>query len=119
VTEQVLTTDETPLAERRPHAEGGSHGAHPKDSVYIIVAAVLAAITLAEVLMSYSHIAYFTNWTLIVLAILKFALVVLFFMHLRFDNPVFRRLFLTGIMVAVSVYLIVLFSLGVFGGTHK
>jgi cytochrome c oxidase subunit IV len=116
-TDQALTTEETP--ERRPHAEGGAHGAHPTDTTYIIVAAVLAGITAVEVGLSYWHVAYLTNTSLLILAIAKFSLVAMFFMHLRFDNRVLRRLFLTGIVVAVSVYLIVLFSLGVFGGTHK
>ena len=42
------------------------------------------------------------------LSVVKFALVVLWFMHLRFDNPIFKRIFVFGLMLAVVVYLIVL-----------
>jgi len=38
--------------------------------------------------------------------------VVLWFMHLRFDSPIFRRLFATGLALALSVYLIVLVIFG-------
>jgi cytochrome c oxidase subunit 4 len=44
----------------------------------------------------------------------KFALVALFFMHLRFDSKLFRRLFVTGIILAIAVYMIALTSLHVF-----
>ena len=80
---------------------------------------VTFVLTSIEVAMSYLKIEYFTNVTLLVLAVAKFSLVAMFFMHLRFDNPVLRRLFLTGIIVAFSVYLVVILTLGVFGGTHK
>ena len=33
-------------------------------------------------------------------------------MHLRFDSVIFRRLFLIGIVLALTVYLIVLFIFG-------
>jgi cytochrome c oxidase subunit 4 len=35
-------------------------------------------------------------------------MVVLWFMHLRFDSRLFRRLFVTGIVLALFVYTIVL-----------
>ena len=113
-TEQALTTEETPAAERRTYAEGGAHGAHPTDSTYIIVAAVLAAITAIEVGLSYSHLAYLTNASLLVLAVAKFAMVVMFFMHLRFDSRLFRWVFCTGLFTATIVYLIVLSMFHVF-----
>jgi hypothetical protein len=31
-----------------------------------------------------------------------------FFMHLRYDNPIFRRAFVFGLVLAVVVYLIAL-----------
>jgi len=44
----------------------------------------------------------------------KFSLVALFFMHLRFDSKLCRRLFVTGIILAIIVYAIALTSLHVF-----
>jgi hypothetical protein len=35
-------------------------------------------------------------------------------MHLRFDKPVLRRLFVTGVVLAVLVYVAYLATLGVF-----
>jgi cytochrome c oxidase subunit 4 len=116
--ETETPTPTTPDTEEgsRPHPEGGSHGNHPSDGTYIVVALVLALATAIEVGMSYWKVKYFTNFTLLILAIFKFSLVVMFFMHLRFDNKVLRRLFLTGIVVALSVYFIVMLTFGLFVG---
>jgi hypothetical protein len=40
--------------------------------------------------------------------------VVGYFMHLKFDNPIVRRLFVMGIVLAVAVYVIYLLTMGVF-----
>ena len=50
---------------------------------------------------------------LLFFAILKFTLVVLYFMHLKFDAIIFRRLMMTGIVLALSVYIIVLLTFGI------
>ena len=54
-----------------------------------------------------------TTLMLVMMAV-KFALVALYFMHLRFDSKLFRRLFVTGIILAIAVYIIALTSLHVF-----
>ncbi len=41
-------------------------------------------------------------------AIVKFTTVVAFFMHLRFDSRLFRRLFVLGLVLAIFVFTIVL-----------
>ena len=41
----------------------------------------------------------------------KFALVASWFMHLRTDRPVFKRLFIVGAIAAPLLYLIVLATL--------
>ena len=112
----MSATDTEPAHDEggRPHPEGGAHGNHPSDGTYILVALVLAVLTAIEVAMSYWKVKYFTNFTLLILALFKFSLVVMFFMHLRFDNRVLRRLFLTGIAVALSVYIIVMLTFGLF-----
>jgi cytochrome c oxidase subunit 4 len=35
---------------------------------------------------------------------IKFALVVRWFMHLRFDSRLFMRLFVTGVVLALSIF---------------
>jgi cytochrome c oxidase subunit 4 len=86
---------------------------HPGPRQYVMVAAVLAVATAMEVAWYYLSVphALFVG-LLLVLAVLKFALVALWFMHLRFDNKIFKRLFLMGLLLALSVYLIVLTIFG-------
>ena len=38
--------------------------------------------------------------------IIKFATVAGYFMHLKYDNPIFRRVFIFGLILAVIVYAI-------------
>ena len=46
---------------------------------------------------------------------IKFMIVASFFMHLKFDNKILRRLFITGITLALFCYLIVLLMFRDFG----
>ena len=94
-----------------------AEGHHPSEGQYIVIAAILAVLTGIEVALSYLKIGGsqgITNGALLVLAAIKFAMVAMFFMHLRFDKPVVRRLFVTGLVLAVLVYIAYLLTLGVF-----
>ena len=98
-----------PTAAEATHAEHEAHAhEHPSDKKYIIVALILAGFTALEVLTYFVDFKAAAVPTLIVLMIIKFAMVVLYFMHLRFDSPVFMRLFVTGLTLAISVYAIML-----------
>ncbi len=102
-----------PVVKTAPE-EGGTQHDHPSEWEYIKVALVLAAITLAEVLVYYvESLGDLLIYILIVLSMVKFAMVVLWFMHLRFDSRLFRRLFVTGILLAFFCYLIVLSTIHV------
>jgi cytochrome c oxidase subunit 4 len=94
----------------------GTGHQHPSDLQYVWVAIFLAVVTGAEVAMSYIDV---TNAVyipvLLVMMIVKFSVVVLWFMHLRFDSRLFRRLFLSGIVLAVGVYMAFLLSMQYFG----
>ncbi|MDQ3879329.1 MAG: cytochrome C oxidase subunit IV family protein [Actinomycetota bacterium] len=82
---------------------------HPGPRQYVGVAVVLAIITGIEVAIYYvSSLKSVLVPMLIVLSILKFSLVVLWFMHLRFDSLMFRRLFVTGVVLAFAVFAVVL-----------
>jgi cytochrome c oxidase subunit 4 len=103
--------------EYEPHGEAHlppEDQAHPGPREYVLVAVVLAVVTGLEVALFYieflSSAAVITG--LLLLMTIKFSLVVLWFMHLRFDPPVFKRLFVTGLMLAMSVFLIVLLTFG-------
>jgi heme/copper-type cytochrome/quinol oxidase subunit 4 len=52
---------------------------------------------------------------LMVMAIMKFAIVAAYYMHLVTDRQIFRRFFVLGLSAAVVLYLIVLSTLNVFG----
>ena len=97
-----------PVVKTTPE-EGGTEHAHPSELEYIKVAIVLALITGAEVAVYYvKSLGSLLVYILVVLSLAKFSMVVLWFMHLRFDSRLFRRLFVTGILLAMFVYAIVL-----------
>jgi cytochrome c oxidase subunit IV len=99
------------------HDEHDEHAhAHPSDGQYVLIALFLAAITGAEVGLYYIKGLDFIVLAglLSVLMVVKFATVAAFFMHLRFDNKIFRIVFITGIVLATAVYLIVLSTFHVF-----
>ena len=104
--------DTGPVVETAPE-HGGSEHAHPSELEYIKIAIILAAITLAEVLVYYiESLEGLLVPILLVFSTIKFAMVVLWFMHLRFDSRLFRRLFVTGLILAFFVYAIVLATFG-------
>jgi cytochrome c oxidase subunit IV len=86
---------------------------HPGPAQYVFVAVVLSVVTLLEVALYYfARSVEVPRIVLVALLLgmgaLKFALVVLWFMHLRFDNPLFRRVFTGGLVLAILLYVIVL-----------
>jgi cytochrome c oxidase subunit 4 len=84
---------------------------HPGPKRYVIVALILAVVTLAEVAIYYiSALEDVLVPLLIVFSLFKFILVALYFMHLKFDSRIFRRLFVTGIVLAFFVFTIVLLT---------
>jgi cytochrome c oxidase subunit 4 len=92
-------------------------GHHPTEGQYVLIAGILAVLTGIEVALSYLKVGGsqgLTNGALLVLAGIKFAMVAAFFMHLRFDKPIVRRLFVTGLILAILVYVAYLSTLGVF-----
>ena len=102
------TGEPGPVVKTTPE-EGGTHHDHPSELEYIKIAAVLALITGAEVAVYYvKSLGNLLVYILVVLSLAKFSMVVLWFMHLRFDSRLFRRLFATGLALAVFCYTAVL-----------
>jgi len=90
---------------------------HPGPREYVKVAIVLAVATGIEVSLFYLNLPHALFVLLLLFfAAIKFSLVVLWFMHLRFDSRLFRRMFLLGLSLATTVYLIVLTTFGIFRG---
>jgi len=91
-------------------AAAKEHG-HPKEKVYVVVALWLALITGLEITISYIKMPDAAKIVaLVLLSVIKFAAVVGYFMHLKFDNPTLRKPFITGIILAGAVYTIVLLA---------
>ncbi len=110
MTTEPITRDEStgPVVETPEH-EGGTKHDHPGERQYIVIAVILAAITGIEVAASYiDSLKDVRPFILIFLSIIKFVMVVAWFMHLRFDSRLFRRLFVAGIFLAIFCYTAVL-----------
>jgi cytochrome c oxidase subunit 4 len=86
--------------------------AHPEPRQYVTIAIVLAIITAIEVAVYYiTAVKDLLVPMLLVMSVVKFVLVALWFMHLRFDSHVFRRFFMIGIVLALIVFAVVLVTL--------
>jgi cytochrome c oxidase subunit 4 len=89
---------------------------HPTEAQYWKIFFLLFAITAVEVLLYYKSIpgVNLNNAALGILALTKFVVVVGYFMHLKFDNRILRRLFVSGFVLAMFVYIAYLLTMGVF-----
>jgi cytochrome c oxidase subunit 4 len=102
--------------EVEPQGDHADHAGHPSEAKYIKIALILGAVTAVEVALyywSFSNEAA-NNAVLLVLAAVKFVIVAAYFMHLKFDNRLLRRLFITGFILATFCYIAYLLTLGVF-----
>jgi len=117
-TDLVRAGDLIPEAALR-HAPGllpGELKEHPDPLQYVIVAVVLVVITGLEIGVSYLEGSIPNGLIitlLLVMAFVKFFLVASWYMHLRTDQPVFRRFFILGSIAAVGLYALVLLMLHV------
>ncbi len=91
----------------------GAHAGHPGPAEYVMVGGVLAVLTAIEVVL------YYVNFPrtlfiliLLVLSALKFITVVMYFMHLKFDSKLFSTAFVTGFVLAVAAFTVVIATLG-------
>jgi len=89
---------------------------HASRGTYWMVALVLAIITLLEVAVFYlPFLEGILAPVLLTLSAAKFALVAMFFMHLKFDRPILTGLFVGGILVATVIVLALMILFGQFG----
>ena len=93
------------------------HIQHPSPAQYWKIAVLLAVLTAVEVAMFYINQAYdlgmINTLLLVALAVLKFVIVVGWYMHLRFEKSTLSRFFTGGFILAGALYTIVLTALGV------
>jgi cytochrome c oxidase subunit IV len=84
---------------------------HPAPRQYVLIAIVLVILTGVEVATSYleGHVnANLLIAALGIMAAVKFFLVAAWYMHMKQDSSAFRRLFVTGLVLATIVYGVVL-----------
>ena len=80
------------------------HTGHPTPATYFKVAMTLTVITAIEVAI------FYVTWLrhgiipiLVVLSGVKFALVAMFYMHLKYDAQLFTRFFIGGLVLATAI----------------
>ena len=86
------------------------HTGHPTAGMYFKIAIILCVITAVEVGIFYLE--DLGHWMIPILTILslgKFALVAMYYMHLKFDNKLFTILFIVGLALAAAVVSMLLF----------
>jgi cytochrome c oxidase subunit 4 len=89
--------------------DGGHRHKEPTDKQYVFIALLLAVLTAIEIAATeVGPDGPLLIISLLVLMVVKFAFVILFFMHLRFDNKLFGRMFYIGLVFAVVLYSAVL-----------
>jgi len=92
-----------------PREAGHGRHIHPSAKEYVRIGTILVVLTTLEVWTSYSGLPHgLLIGTLFFLAAVKFALVALWFMHLRFDDVRYSRFFIMGIAGACILFLVVL-----------
>jgi cytochrome c oxidase subunit 4 len=88
---------------------------HISDWGYVKVALLLAAITALEVFTYFESV---VDWgkalipALLVMMVVKFGIVVAYFMHLKFDSKVFTQIFVAGLLFAGGVYIVMILAFG-------
>jgi cytochrome c oxidase subunit 4 len=95
------------------HDEHAEH--HPTWSTYWKVALILTVITVFEVWIYYIPAFVATPYfipVLLVLSAVKFAIVVLFYMHLKYDSRLYRALFVGPFSIAILAIIGLLFLFG-------
>lgn len=96
-----MAASTTVTAERDEH-EVGKH--HPTATFYVQVAVVLAVLTALEFSTYFIEFGSLSIPLLLVLMSIKFALIVGFFMHLKFDTDTYSKLMLLGLMGALLLF---------------
>ena len=83
-----------------------THSTNERRPNYLGIFLLLAGFTLLETLISYVQQQSIKIPVLIVLSLIKAILVLLYFMHLKFDSRIFTYLFVAGIVLSIPLILI-------------
>lgn len=110
--------ERTGVAGVEPPVEGAhAEHAHLSPAKYVGIGLILAVVTAVEVALYYTSLSgYLLVALLLGLAFIKFGMVAAYFMHLKFDGRLLKRLFVAGIILAAAVYTVALVTLDVLVG---
>ena len=104
-----------------PAGETGGHKHHPDEKPhptwkqYKWVALILTIITVVEVWIYYIPAFVASRLfvpSLLIMSAVKFAIVVLFYMHLRYDHKLFKVLFTGPLLIAITSVIALMFLFG-------
>lgn len=95
--------------------EHGEHDDHPSEKKYWTIALILGVITAFEVSLTYIDLGNAVAPLLLIGMVMKFFIVASYFMHLKFDSKMARRLFISGLSLALFCYLAVFMMFRQFG----
>jgi len=109
-----VSTDITAVDDDSTVHPGEAHSHGPTDGQYFTIFFILVGLTALEV-----STYWWEDWfgesahkiavpVLLVLMVIKFFLVALYFMHLKFDSSLLKRTFYFGMILAIAVYCIAL-----------
>ncbi|MCZ6627999.1 MAG: cytochrome C oxidase subunit IV family protein [SAR324 cluster bacterium] len=87
--------------------------AHPGPKTYALIAAILCIITLLEFGAFYTEaLQGILVPLLVVMSVIKFSLVAMFYMHLKFDHPVLTKVLIGGVALGFGsmLWLLALFT---------
>jgi cytochrome c oxidase subunit 4 len=115
--DEGVSTRHTGALEPAPGLLPGEREPHPSPFKYVVIFLILVVVTAVEIGTSYLEGSVTSGvivGLLLFFAVVKFALVAAYFMHLKTDQPVFRRFFVLGIVAAMVLYMVALATLHVF-----
>ena len=82
---------------------------HGSPFFYLMIGIILSILTYVEFQIYYiESLGVLMVPLLIFLSLVKFVLVVAFFMHLKFDNKILTLIFFTGFVLAILIFLILM-----------
>ena len=95
----------------------GEISPHPTPFKYVMIFLVLVVVTGVEIGISYLEGSVSSGIIvamLLIFGLFKFVLVAAYYMHLRTDQPMFRRFFTIGLTAAIVLYAVLLAMLHAF-----
>ncbi|MGH7503114.1 MAG: cytochrome C oxidase subunit IV family protein [Longimicrobiales bacterium] len=91
----------------RNDSHTGHEGGHATVGTYVLIGIILTVITAVEVAVFYiPALSSVLIPTLLVLSAAKFVIVVMFYMHLKYDHPMLRRVFFGPLVLAIAFVVI-------------